>query len=673
MNEFLFTNKREMNEQNISQLDFVIINGDAYIDHPSFGGAIIGRVLEDSGFNVGMIAQPNYKDSSSITILGEPKYAFLITAGNLDSMVNHYTASKKVRSDDAYTPGNVSGKRPDRATIVYSNMVRKEYKNTKIILGGIEASLRRFAHYDYWDDCVRRSILVDSTADLLVYGMAENSIRSIAKRLSLGEDISTITDECGTCYMSKEVPEGAIIIHSFDEIKSSKNKFAKAFKVEYEEQDPIRGKTIAQLDDKHYLIQNKPSMPLTRKELDAVYELPFARKVHPMYKEHVPAINEVEFSVASNRGCFGSCSFCALTFHQGRIVQSRSRESIVKEVELLTKQDNFKGYIHDVGGPTANFRYPACKKQLKVGACKHRNCLFPTPCKHIEVYNDEYVSVLKDAAKVKGVKKVFVRSGIRYDYLLLDKDDYALTELVKNNISGQLKIAPEHIADDALKQLGKPKKEVYERFREKYARINEKLNLKQFIVPYFMSSHPGCNTACAIELAEYMHKNKIRPKQVQDFYPTPGTLSTCMFYTGINPITNEKVYVPKSYQQKKQQRALMQYFLEKNIPIVKEVLLSAGRKDLIGQSPKALVYEKSYKEDYHRGKNSKAKNNSQNGKKTRTNDSSANKPFGKKNTKPSENSSLKGSSKGTQRGYNTNTNSSKKISKTNNTKRKNGR
>lgn len=622
-NEFLITTKEEMEQKNIHQLDFIIVTGDAYIDHPSFGTAIIGRHLESLGFNIGVIPQPNWKNKEEFKVLGRPKYAFLVNSGNIDSMVNHYTASKKRRNDDVYTPGGVSGKRPDRAVIVYSNMIRMAYKKINIIIGGIEASLRRFAHYDYWDNKVRRSILTDSTADMLTYGSGEKILEEIALRLKNGEDLKNITDVKGTCYMSSDVSniENGLIIPSFKEVNENTDKYNKAFKAQYQNQDPITGKTLIQFMDKNYLVQNPPMMPLNRKELDRVYGLSFTRKPHPMYKEEIPAIKEIEFSITSTRGCFGNCSFCALTFHQGRMVQSRSKKSIIEEVKLLTQIDGFKGYIHDIGGPTANFRNPSCKKQMKYGTCVgiNKTCLSPSPCKNIEVDHSEFLDVLREARNVNKVKKVFVRSGIRYDYLLLEKNPKVLEELVQYHISGQLKIAPEHINNKTLKQMGKPGREVYEAFTEKYKKANEKLGLKQFLVPYFISSHPGCTLEGAIELAVYLKKHGLRPRQVQDFYPTPGTLSTCMFYTGKNPLTGEKIFIPKSYEEKQTQRALMQYYKPENKEKVKAALIKAGRKDLIGTGKDCLIFEKkeytqTKKQNNKYKKNSKYKSKNKSGK-----------------------------------------------------------
>ena len=595
-NEFLITTKEEMDKKGISELDFIIVTGDAYIDHPSFGTAIIGRHLESLGFTIGVIPQPNWKEKESFMVLGRPKYAFLVNSGNIDSMVNHYTASKKRRHDDVYTEGGVAGKRPDRAVIVYCNMIRMAYKKVNIIIGGIETSLRRFAHYDYWDNKVRHSILTDSTADMLTYGSGEKILGEIATRLKNGENLKDITDVKGSCYMTSDISniEDAIIIPSYKEVCEDKEKYNKAFKVQYQNQDPITGKTIIQFMDKTYLVQNPPMMPLNREELDKVYGLSYTRKPHPMYKKEIPAIKEIEFSVTSNRGCFGNCSFCALTFHQGRMVQSRSKKSIIDEVKLLTKIDGFKGYIHDIGGPTANFKNPSCKKQMKYGTCVgiNKTCLSPSPCKNLEVDHSEFLDVLRAARKVKNVKKVFIRSGIRYDYLLLEKDPTVLKELVKYHISGQLKIAPEHINNKTLKQMGKPGREVYEKFVDKYNKVNKELGMKQYLVPYFISSHPGCTIHGALELALYMKKHNIRPRQVQDFYPTPGTLSTCMFYTGKNPLTNEKVFIPKTYEEKQTQRAFMQYYKPENKERIRKALIKIGRTDLIGPYENCLVFEK---------------------------------------------------------------------------------
>ena len=628
-NEFLITTKYEMERKNISQLDFIIVTGDAYIDHPSFGTAIIGRHLESLGFNIGVIPQPNWKDKEAFKVLGRPKYACLVNSGNIDSMGNHYTASKKKRNDDVYTEGGEANKRPDRAVIVYSNMIRMAYKKVNIIIGGIEASLRRFAHYDYWDNKVRRSILTDSTANMLTYGSGEKVLGEIANRLRNGEQLEEIKDVRGTCYITAKIEniENSLIIPSFKEVNEDKENYNKAFKAQYQNQDPITGKTLIQFMDKNYLVQNPPMMPLNREELDKVYGLKYTRKSHPMYKKEIPAIKEIEFSVTSNRGCFGNCSFCALTFHQGRMVQSRSKKSIIEEVKLLTTLDGFKGYIHDIGGPTANFKHPSCNKQMEHGTCIgfNKTCLSPTPCKNINADHSEFIDVLREARKVKNVKKVFVRSGIRYDYLLLEKDPKVLEELVKYHISGQLKIAPEHINNKTLKQMGKPGREVYEEFVDKYKKANKKMGLNQFLVPYFISSHPGCTLEGAVELAVYLKQNNLRPRQVQDFYPTPGTLSTCMFYTGKNPLTNEKVFIPKTYEEKQTQRALMQYYKPENKERVKKALLKIGRTDLIGTSPDCLVFEK---REFN--KNTKPNKKTKVHKKKLTNKSGKSKPNSKK-------------------------------------------
>lgn len=634
--EYLITNRKEMENKGISMLDFIIITGDAYIDHPSFGTAIIGRHLESLGFSIGVIAQPNWKDKEAFKVLGRPKYAFLVNSGNIDSMVNHYTASKKRRHDDVYTEGGEGNKRPDRAVIVYSNMVRQAYKKVNIIIGGIEASLRRFSHYDYWDNKVRRSILLDSTANMLTYGAGEKVLGQIATRLRDGEKLEEITNVAGTCYLTKDIEdiENSIIIPSHEEVSTDMKKHNKAFKIQYENQDPITGKTLIQFMDKDYLVQNPPMMPLNRKELDKVYGLSYTRKPHPMYKKEIPAIKEIEFSVTSNRGCFGNCSFCALTFHQGRMVQSRSKKSIIEEVKLLASLKNFKGYIHDIGGPTANFKSPSCKKQMEYGTCisKDKACLFPTPCKNIESDHSEFIDVLREARKVEGVKKVFIRSGIRFDYLLLEKNPKVLEELVKYHISGQLKIAPEHINNDTLKQMGKPGREVYEEFANRYKKVNDKLGLKQFLVPYFISSHPGCTLKGAIELTQYLKEHGLRPRQVQDFYPTPGTLATCMFFTGVNPLTNEKVFVPKSYEEKQTQRALMQYYKPENKERVKKALIKAGRADLIGTNENCIIFEnksKYYKNEKNDNKNKGTAKRKRSTKKY-TNKSGKSKPNSKK-------------------------------------------
>lgn len=591
---FLPVSREDLKEQNIEQLDFVFISGDAYVDHPSFGTAIISRLLESQGFTVGIIPQPDWRSTDDFKKLGKPRLAFLINSGNIDSMVNHYTSAKKTRHEDLYSPGGESGHRPDRAVIVYCNKVKEVYKDVPIIIGGIEASLRRFAHYDYWDDKIRRSILMDSSADILVYGMGEKAILQIANLLNYGKSIKKMNDIKGTVFVSDDKPSDCdyIEVPSFEEVTTDKMAYAISHKMEYIEQDAVRGKTILQKHDTKYVIQNPPQPPLTEGEMDMVYDLPYMRTYHPMYEKKggIPAIKEVSFSITSHRGCFGACSFCALTFHQGRTVQNRSQQSILKEAEELTSQKDFKGYIHDVGGPTANFRHKACKIQEKVGVCKDRQCMFPKPCKNLIVDHSEYLELLRKLRKIPNVKKVFIRSGIRFDYLIYDKNPEFFKELCKYHISGQLKVAPEHISNRVLKQMGKPEKEVYEKFAKRYEDINKDLGIKQYLVPYLMSSHPGSDLNAAIELAEYIKKMGYIPEQVQDFYPTPGSLSTVMYYTGINPMTGEEVYVPKDPHEKKLQRALLQFAVPQNYPFVKEALIKTGRTDLIGNGPKCLIH-----------------------------------------------------------------------------------
>ncbi len=591
--EFLIVSKEDMKARDIDILDFIIITGDAYVDHPSFGAAIIGRVLESQGYNVGIIPQPDWKNADNFRILGKPRLAFLINSGNIDSMVNHYTAAKKRRHEDFYSPGGKAGSRPDRALMVYCSKAREAYKDVPVIIGGIEASLRRFAHYDYWDDKVRRSILLDSKADLLIYGMGEKTIIEIANLLNYGMNIKNITTTRGTVYAGSDIGgiDKYIEVPSFEEISTDKAVYAKCYRMEFEEQDPINGKTLVQKHGNRYIVQNPPQLSLTQQEMDEVYSLPFSRTYHPMYETMggIPAIQEVKFSITSHRGCFGGCSFCALNFHQGRSIQNRSEKSIIEEAELLTTLDDFKGYIHDVGGPTANFRNKACKLQEKSGVCKSRQCLFPKPCKNLIVDHSEYLNILRKLRKLNGVKKVFIRSGIRYDYLTYDKNQDFFKELCQYHISGQLKVAPEHINDRVLNQMGKPGKDVYNRFVKRYHDINEKLGKKQFLVPYLMSSHPGSDLSAAIDLALYIKEMGYIPEQVQDFYPTPGSLSTTMYYTGINPLTGQKVYVPRSQKEKNMQRALLQYSVPSNYQLVKEALLEAHREDLIGNGPGCLI------------------------------------------------------------------------------------
>ncbi len=592
--KFLPISKQDMEERGISQLDFVYVSGDAYIDHPSFGHAIITRVLEAHGYSVGIIAQPDFRDPKSVQILGEPRLGFLVSAGNMDSMVNHYTVSKKRRMQDAYTPGGVIGKRPDYATIVYSNLIRQTYKKTPILIGGIEASLRRMGHYDYWSNKVRRSILLDSGADLLMYGMGERSVVEIADALNSGIEVKDITFIDGTVFKTRDrdlIYDGKEL-PSFEQIKADKTEYAKSFYMQYVNTDPYVGKRLFETyDGKLYVVQNPAAKPLTQLEMDDVYALPYMRTYHPIYEKDggVPAISEIKFSITSNRGCFGGCNFCALTFHQGRILQTRSHDSILQEAGEMTKDPDFKGYIHDVGGPTANFRIPSCKKQLTKGVCPTKECLFPNPCKNLEVDHKDYISLLRKMRKIPGVKKVFIRSGIRFDYVVADKNPEFLEELCKYHVSGQLRVAPEHVSDTVLHYLGKPENSVYEEFQRRFKKINERLGLKQYMVPYLMSSHPGSTLEDAIELAEYIRDLGYMPEQVQDFYPTPSTLSTTMWYTEIDPRTMEKVYVPKNPHEKAMQRALIQYRNVEKYDLVKEALLLAGRKDLIGTDRHCLI------------------------------------------------------------------------------------
>lgn len=605
-NKFLPICKKDMEERGWEVCDFIIVTGDAYIDHHSFGTAVISRVLENAGYKVGIISQPNWNKIDDFKKLGRPRLAFLVNAGNMDSMVNHYTVSKRIREKDYYSPGGKMGLRPDRATIVYCNKVREAFKDVDILIGGVEASLRRFAHYDYWIDKVRQSILIDSGADLLVYGMSEKQIVEVANYLNDGFPAKYIRSVAGTCYTVDsldELYEEYIEIPTFKEVASDIEKYCEAFRIQYEEQDPFRGHTLVQRNLDKYVVINKPERPLVREELDIVYGLPYQKDYHPIYEEQggVPAIKEIKFSIVSSRGCSGNCSFCAITFHQGRIVTSRSQDSIVKEAEDITEFKDFKGYIHDVGGPTANFRKASCEKQLIYGACKKKQCMSPSICKNMEVDHSEYLELLRKVRSVKGVKKVFVRSGLRYDYIMADKKrDKFIKELSEYHVSGQLKVAPEHISENVLKYMGKPAGKVYDEFREKFFRINKELGKKQYIIPYLMSSHPGSTLKDAIILAEYLRDIKYQPEQVQDFYPTPGTLSTTMFYTGLDPFTMKKVYVPKTKEEKAMQRALLQFSKPKNYNIVYDALVKAGREDLIGNGPKCLIKSKEqrYKETH---------------------------------------------------------------------------
>ncbi len=591
---FLPISREDMEKQHIEQLDFVYVIGDAYVDHPSFGHAIISRVLQAHGFTVGIISQPDWRRDESITVLGRPRLGFLVSSGNMDSMVNHYYVSKKRRSEDAYTPGGKAGRRPDHAAVVYSNLIRRTYKNVPIILGGIEASLRRLAHYDYWSDSYKRSILLDAGADLISYGMGERSIVEIAEALDAGIAVKDITFIRGTVYRTQDISsvyEG-VALPSYEECKAEKSLYAESFMKQYENTDPFQGRTLIEsYPNRVFVVQNPPAEPLSMQEMDDIYGLPYMRAPHPDYEKQggVPAMSEVKFSLISCRGCFGGCNFCALTFHQGRIVQVRSHESLLKEAKWMTGQPDFKGYIHDVGGPTANFRHPSCQKQLQAGVCKTRQCLFPEPCPNLDGSHEDYVSLLRKLRKLPGVKKVFIRSGVRFDYLLEEKSDRFLKEMIQYHVSGQCKVAPEHISDRVLYYMGKPKRQVYDRFVRKYEAYNKKLGLKQYLVPYLMSSHPGASLKEAVELAEYLRDTGHKPEQVQDFYPTPSTLSAVMFYTGIDPRTGKSVYVTKNPHEKAMQRALMQYRQPENYELVKEALLLAHREDLIGFDKKCLI------------------------------------------------------------------------------------
>ena len=594
MAQFLPISKSDMQARGWEQCDFVYLIGDAYVDHPSFGHAIISRVLEDAGYKVGIISQPDWKKPESVCALGRPRLGFLVSGGNMDSMVNHYAVSKKHRQTDAFTPGGVMGKRPDYAVTVYCNLIRRSFRDVPIIIGGIEASLRRLAHYDYWSDKLKRSILLDSQADLLLYGMGERSIVEVADALNDGMDVHDITYIDGTVFRVKAPDENLSYLRlpDYQSLLENPKKYAESFYLQYQNTDPFSAKRLLEpYGVQEFVVQNPPQKPLSQQEMDHVYGLPYCRTYHPSYEKlgGVPAISEVRFSLASNRGCFGACSFCALTFHQGRIIQTRSHESILDEAEKMTHEPDFKGYIHDVGGPTANFRQPACKKQLTKGACQNRQCLFPAPCKNMIADHSDYVALLRKLRKLPNVKKVFIRSGIRFDYLLADKSDTFFHELVRYHISGQLKVAPEHVSDHVLEKMGKPRHAVYLQFLDRYKKINESEHMKQYVVPYLMSSHPGCTLRDAVTLAEYLRDTGHNPEQVQDFYPTPSTLSTVMYYTGLDPRTMETVYVPKNPHEKAMQRALMQYRDPKNYALVKEALIKAGRTDLIGFTPQCLI------------------------------------------------------------------------------------
>ena len=634
-NQFLPITRKEMEERGWEQPDFVYISGDAYVDHPSFGHAIITRLLESRGYKVAIIAQPDWKDKNSITTFGEPRLGFLVSAGNMDSMVNHYSVSKKRRKTDAYTPGGVMGKRPDYAVVVYGNLIRQTYKKTPIILGGIEASLRRLAHYDYWSNKLKRSVLLDSGADMISYGMGERSIIEIADALDSGIAVEDITFISGTVYKTKTLDSvyDAITLPGYEDLKADKLEYARSFYTQYCNTDPFAGKRLVEPYSEHlYVVQNPAAEPLTQMEMDDIYSLPYQRTYHPSYEKlgGVPAISEVKFSLISNRGCFGGCSFCALTFHQGRILQTRSHESLIEEAKMMTEDPDFKGYIHDVGGPTANFRQPSCQKQLKYGVCKEKQCLFPRPCKNLDVDHSDYVKLLRKLRALPRVKKVFIRSGIRFDYVMADKNDTFFRELCQYHVSGQLKVAPEHVSDAVLKKMGKPENSVYRAFTEKYKKINKDLGMDQYLVPYLMSSHPGSRMKDAIELAEHLRDLGYMPEQVQDFYPTPSTISTCMYYTGVDPRNMQPVYVPKNPHEKAIQRALIQYRDPKNYDLVMEALRKEGRMDLVGFDKKCLIRpRKMAAEKAFSGNKGAGKNSSGNGRNQKPNRSVNDKNHGR--------------------------------------------
>ncbi|MDO4305211.1 MAG: YgiQ family radical SAM protein [Eubacteriales bacterium] len=607
MQDFLPVTRKEMEERGWEQVDFVYVTGDAYVDHSSFGAAIISRLLESRGYRVGMIPQPDWRRKESIQVFGEPRLGFLVTAGNMDSMVNHYTVSGKHRQKDSYSPGGQMGLRPDMPVIVYSNLIRQTYKHTPIILGGIEASLRRLAHYDYWQNKIRRSVLMDSGADLISYGMGEHSMVEIADSLNSGIPVQELTYIPGTVYKCKDLSRACdpIVLPSYEELSGEKRVYAESFAIQYRNTDPFTAKPLAEsYGNRGYVIQNPPSHPLTQQEMDDVYDLPYTGKYHPMYEKAggIPALEEIRFSITSNRGCFGGCSFCALTFHQGRILQTRSHDSILREARKMTEDPEFKGYIHDVGGPTADFRQPSCEKQLTKGVCQNRQCLFPAPCKNLKADHSDYVALLRKLREIPKVKKVFIRSGVRFDYVMADPDPTFLRELVEHHVSGQLRVAPEHVSDQVLKYMGKPSHEVYERFLKAYDKANLKTGKQQYAVPYFMSSHPGCTMKEAVKLAEYVRDLGFTPEQVQDFYPTPSTLSTCMYYTGIHPLTGEKVYVPRNPHEKAIQRALMQYKNPAGRELVLEGLKIAGRMDLVGYGKQCLIRPEKGKTGSENGK-----------------------------------------------------------------------
>ena len=591
--EFLPVNRREMEKRSWDQCDFILITGDVYVDHPSWGGAVISRVLEAEGFRVGIIAQPDWNDRAAFQILGEPRLAFMVTAGNIDSMVNHYSVGKKRRREDLYSPGGEGGHRPDRATIVYTSQCKAAYKGIPVIIGGIEASLRRLSHYDYWSTKVRRSILLDSKADMLVYGMGETQIRTIASLMDRGVPLSNMTNLRGTVFRtsSLEKIKAYVELPSYEQIKENKKLYSRSFAIQHGNTDPHSGKILVEKAGNQWVVQNPPEFPLSTEEFDRVYELPYTKEAHPSYAKSggIPAMGEIRFSLIHNRGCFGSCSFCALTFHQGRIVTARSNDSVVREAEKLKELKGFKGNIHDVGGPTADFSGPSCARQEKKGSCPDKQCLFPEPCKNLNANHSSYLDLLRRLRKMDGIKNVFIRSGVRFDYILADKNDDFFRDMCRYHISGQLKIAPEHVSSKVLRLMGKPDHRVFERFVEKYRKINKEMGKNQYIIPYFISSHPGSGLKEAIELAEYLRDMKFTPDQVQDFYPTPGTLSTAMYYTGIHPLTGEKVYVARDPEEKRMQRALLQFRKKENRNLVRKALCKAGREDLIGRGPKCLV------------------------------------------------------------------------------------
>lgn len=617
--DFLPICRDDMEKRGWSEADFVFVIGDAYVDHPSFGPAIISRLLERYGYKVCIIAQPDWKNDKSIDVFGKPRLGFLVCGGNMDSMVNHYSVSKKRRQKDAYSPGGEMGLRPDYATTVYCNLIRRTYKDVPIIIGGIEASLRRMAHYDYWSDKLKHSILVDSSADILSYGMGEHSMIEIAEALDSGINVSDITYVRGTCYRTKDisgVSEDAILLPDYDSLTRDRLEYARSFYTQYINTDPYSAKTLVEgYGNRGYVVQNPPAYPLTQMEMDDVYDLPYMNNYHPIYesKGGIPAISEIKFSLTSNRGCFGGCSFCALTFHQGRIIQTRSHESLIREAEQMTHDPDFKGYIHDVGGPTANFRHKSCAKQDRYGVCTNKQCLFPEPCRNLKVDHKDYVELLRKLEAIPGVKKVFIRSGIRFDYVMADSSDEFLKELCEKHISGQLRVAPEHVSDNVLKMMGKPKNSVYESFIARYQKVNARTGKKQFVVPYLMSSHPGSTLKEAVELAEYVRDIGYMPEQVQDFYPTPSTISTCMYYTGVDPRTMQPVYVPHNPHEKAMQKALMMYRKPENYDLVKEALIKAGRQDLIGFDKKCLIRPRKMENSSgHEHRPSKGRNQSRN-------------------------------------------------------------